>query len=90
VVDGSDARLCSIECAGLAHGVNRNACTQAVGFLDSSGQLRLGVLVGSVQLAVDQTVRPGLVDLGEVGTLLVLGAHYFNELLDGVGIIGVR
>ena len=37
VVDGSDARLCSIECAGLAHGVNRNACTQAVGFLDSGG-----------------------------------------------------
>ena len=32
---------------------------------------------------------PGLVDLGEVGTFLVLLAHHLDELLGGVGVVGV-
>ena len=49
----------------------------------------LGVLVGRVQNAVDHAVGAGLVDLGEVGALLVLLAHDFDDLLGGVGVVGV-
>ena len=67
-----------------------DASAEPVCFLDRRGQLRLGVLVGSMQHSVNHAVRPGLVDLGEVRAFLVLLAHHRNDLVCGVGIVGVR
>jgi hypothetical protein len=90
VVDGGDAGLSGIEGAGFTHGVDRDACTHTVGFLHGGGELRLSVLVGSVQLAVDHPVRPGFVDFGEVGALFVLCSHHLDNLAGGVGVVGIR
>ena len=81
-----------IERARLAHAVHADADAGAepLCLLDRRGQLRLGVLVGRVQHAVNHAVRSGLVDLGEVRAFLVLLAHHCNDLVGGVGVVGVR
>ena len=89
VVDGGNAGLRGVERARLAHGVDADRRAQAVGLFDRGGQLRLGVLVGRVQDAVDHAVGPGLVNLDEVGAFLVLPADDLDELVGGVGVVGV-
>ena len=58
VVDRRHAGLRRIERARLAHGVDADVGAEALRFLDRRGQLRLGVLVGRVQHAVDHASGP--------------------------------
>jgi hypothetical protein len=90
MVDGGDAGLRGVEGAGIVLRVNGDHGAEAMRFSHGGGELRLSVLVGRVQTAVDDCVFAGLVDLGEVGALLVLLADHFDELLDGVGVVGIR
>jgi hypothetical protein len=62
---------------------------EAMRFFTAAVKLGGGVLVGGVQDAVDHAVGAGLVDLGEVGALLVLLAHDGDDLVGGVGVVGV-
>ena len=55
-----------------------DATSRARGFGDSRRELRFGVLIGRVQVAVDNLVPTCLVDLGEVGALLHLFANDFD------------
>ena len=89
VVDGGNASLRGVERAGFAHGVDGNARAQAAGFFNGGGQFGLGVLVGRMQSAVNHAVGAGLVDFREVGAFLVLRADDRDELVCGVGVVGV-
>ena len=66
-----------------------NAGAQAMRLFDRCRQLRLGVLVGRMQLAVNHCVFPRLVNLDEVGAFLMLLADDLDELVNGVGVVGV-
>ena len=83
------ASLYRVQRSGLAGGVNGDRAG-ARSFGHRSCELRLGVLVRRLQRAIDDLVRAGLVDLGEVGPLLQLLAHDFDDLLGVVGAVGVR
>ncbi len=89
VIDGSDAGLDGVERARLALRVHADDGAEALRFFDRGGQLRLGVLVGRVQHAIHHGVWAGLVHLDEVRTLLVLLADDFDNLVAGVGVVGV-
>ena len=89
VVDGGDAGLRGVERAGLAHGVDADGDAEAMSFSNGGGELLRSVLVGRVEDAVNHLVGAGLVDLDEAGALLVLLADDFDELLGGVGVVGV-
>ena len=52
-------------------------------------ELRGCVLIGCSENTFDHEIFAGLIDLGEIGTFFVLLAHDFDELLGGVGIVGV-
>src|ERR1700728_3959000 len=61
----------------------------AVGFGDGGGKLGFGVLVGRGEGVALKMVSPGLVDLGEVGAFFALLAHDGDDLIGGVGVVGV-
>ena len=90
VVDGRDAGLRGVERPWFAHGVDRNYSTESTRFRDGGGEL-LGSKHDTVFVTppVDHLVRPGLVDLGEIRTFLMLLPHDFDKLCGGVGVVGV-
>src|SRR5665213_2723608 len=89
VVDGRDTGLRGERRAGLAGAVDADAGAAAVGFGDGGGELGFGVLEGCRPLVIDQAVATGLVDFGEVGAAFALFPHDVDDLLGGVGVIGV-
>ena len=90
VVDAGDASLGGVEGAGLSGAVDADAGAGAVGFRDGGGELGFVVLVGRREdRSSDKVVAAGLVDLGEVGALLALLAHGGDDLIGGVGAVGV-
>ncbi len=89
MIDGSDARLRSVKCARLSHGVDSNNCAQPARLGDGSRQLLGSVLVRRSQFAIDHLVRAGLIDLGKVRALFMLLAQDFDQLFGGVGIVGI-
>ncbi len=90
VVDRRDSRLDSVQRAGIARGMNRNLPTRARRFRHGGRELLLGVLIRRDQVAVHDAVVAGLVDLGEIRAFLLLLAHHLDELLNVVGVIGIR
>ncbi len=89
VIDGSYAGLRCVQRSGFAHGVHRDNRAKTMRFFNRGGQLRGSVLVRRAQDAVNHVVGAGLVDLREVGALLVLLSHHFDNLLGGVGVVGI-
>ena len=94
VVDGGDAGCGGVEGAGLSGAVDADAGAGAVGLGDGGGELGLVVLVGRREDGVrageaGEVVASGLVDLGEVRALLALLAHGGDDLVGGVGAVGV-
>lgn len=89
MIDGSNARGYGVACAWFAGAVHANAGAGAVRFCDGSRELGFGVLVRHSEDALHQIVATALVDFGEVGALLVLFAHGGDDLVRGVGAVGV-
>ena len=89
VIEGGNARLSGIERARLAHVVDANIGADPLCLFHRRGQLRLGVLVRSVEVAVDHAIGPGFVNLEKVRALLVLFAHGLDDLLGVVGAVGI-
>ena len=89
VVDGSNAGLRGVKCAGFSGGVDGNAASGARGFLNGGSELRFGVLEGRGELAVLDGVGAGFVNFDEVGTFFGLLAKDSDEFVGGVGVIGV-
>ena len=89
MVDGGYSGLGGVQSAGLTFTMHANACLQAFRFRDGLGQLRLGVLVDAVKLAVFDEVAAGFVDLDEVRAVLDLLANDGYQFIAGVGVGGV-
>src|SRR5208337_1651521 len=83
------ARTSCEECAGLTGGVDRDAIPRARSLAHGGRKFLFGVLEWSGEVAVDDRVRPGLVDLDEVRALFELFADDGDKLRSVVGIRGV-
>ena len=89
MIEGGNARLSGIESARLALIVDANIGADSLCLFHRRGQLRLGVLVRSVEVAVDHAIGPGFVNLEKVRALLVLFAHGLDDLLGVIGAVRI-
>ena len=90
MVDAGDSGFRGVGRAWFAGAMHADEGASAVGLADSGGELRFVVLIGHRESVADEVVRSGLVHLGEVRALLALLAHDGNDLVRGVGVVGVR
>src|ERR1700679_2394379 len=89
VVDAGYTGFGCVGCARFAGAMYADEGAGAVGFGDGGGELLFSELIGRGEGAAVEMVAAGFVELGEVGALFALFAHDGDDLVGGVGIVGV-
>src|SRR5437867_5778188 len=90
VINGCNASLCSVQGPGLARCMHSHTLAYASGFVDSSAEFSLCVLIRSRKVSITNRIRTSLVNLDEIGALFELLAHCLDELICTVRVSGVR
>src|SRR5436309_7415340 len=90
VINGCNASLCSVQGPGLARCMHSHTLAYASGFVDSSAEFSLCVLIRSRKVSITNRIRTSLVNLDEIGALFELLADCLDELISTVHVSGFR
>src|SRR5439155_1703087 len=90
VINGCNASLCSVQGPGLARCMRSHTLAYASGFVDSSAEFSLCVLIRRRKVSITNRIRTSTVNLDEIGALLELLALCLDELICTVRVSGVR